>query len=122
MLGCSLYHDGRSSLAASRIAVDKDFETSEITINVCRQCAEPACLAACPTGAIRWQERVVVIIEEECVQCGACLEACPYDSLFLAGDRYLKCDLCLGRAEGPLCIELCPVDALALASIAPEEL
>lgn len=116
MLGCSLYHDGKSSLAASRIAVDKDFETAIIAINVCRQCWEPDCIPACPTGAVRWQNGAVVIAEEECVQCGACLDACPYDSIFLAGDRYLKCDFCQGRAEGPLCVELCPVDALAVAA------
>jgi len=70
---------------------------------------------------VRWEDGVVVIEEGECIQCGACLDACPYGSIVLAGGRYLKCDLCRGRSVGPLCVELCPVEALTYGPSATGE-
>ena len=71
-----------------------------------------------------WDGRGVVIIDDDlCIQCGACADACPYGSIFYhAGeDRYLKCDLCASRREGPLCVQVCPVGALTRVESAPEE-
>jgi anaerobic dimethyl sulfoxide reductase subunit B (iron-sulfur subunit) len=92
-------------------------EKYEFHIAICRQCDAPDCLSVCPTGAMRRDERgVVVLIEDECTLCGACAASCPYEAIFYndARGRYLKCDLCADREEGPLCVELCPVGALAL--------
>jgi Fe-S-cluster-containing hydrogenase component 2 len=75
-------------------------------------------MAECPNQAIRRDERgIVTIFHDECLQCGACMEACPYDAIFYneALGRYLMCDLCGGREKGPLCVELCPVGALTLS-------
>jgi Fe-S-cluster-containing dehydrogenase component len=86
-------------------------------IRICRQCSDPHCLPACPTGAMALDERGVVTIEEDvCIGCGACADACPFDTIFPheVSHRYLKCDLCAGRTEGPLCVQLCPAGALAL--------
>ena len=116
-LACSLYHEGQCSVALARLSVSKDMARYEFNIVVCQHCESPDCLAACPVDALRRDERgVVVLVEEECIQCGACAEACPYDALFYheATDRYRKCDLCAGR-DGPLCVEVCPVGALSLA-------
>jgi Fe-S-cluster-containing hydrogenase component 2 len=58
---------------------------------------------------------VVRIYQDECLQCGACAEACPYQAIFYhpATGFYHKCDLCASR-RGPACVEICPVGALTL--------
>jgi Fe-S-cluster-containing hydrogenase component 2 len=114
-LACSLLHEGECNPSLARLRVRKDMARYEFEIVLCRQCSAPECIAACPAGAMRRDGRgVVVLVEGDCTQCGLCAEACPYDAIWLApsGDRYLKCDLCAGRPEGPLCVEMCPVGAL----------
>jgi Fe-S-cluster-containing hydrogenase component 2 len=76
-------------------------------------------MEACPNQALRRDERgVVMIFQDECLQCGACMEACPYDALFYndALNKYFMCDLCAGRDAGALCVALCPVGALTLTA------
>lgn len=115
-LACSLYHEGQCHLGLARLAVTKDMARYTFDIVLCRQCASPACLEACPTGAMSLDGRGVVLIDEdECTGCGNCAASCPYGAILALGDRYLKCDLCAGRPEGPLCVALCPVGALTLA-------
>jgi len=62
-------------------------------------------------------------VEENCTQCGNCVDACPYQAIFYneALDKYFKCDMCAGRAEGPLCVALCPVGALTLVNAQQRE-
>ncbi|MHB1134274.1 MAG: 4Fe-4S dicluster domain-containing protein [Chloroflexota bacterium] len=117
LLGCSLWHEGECNPQLARLRVGKDMARYVFTLALCRHCEDPACLAACPAEAMRLDERGVVLIDDEaCLRCGACLEACPYEGLYhdKVSDRYLKCDLCAGRADGPLCAELCPVGAIYL--------
>lgn len=117
LLGCSLYHEGSCSPSLARLRIAKDMARYEFTITICRQCTSPACLPACPTGAMSLDERGVVLIDDAvCTRCGSCAAACPYDAIYdhQAADRYLKCDLCAGRDGGPLCVTLCPVAALIL--------
>jgi Fe-S-cluster-containing dehydrogenase component len=85
-------------------------------IRICLHCESPECLDACPSGAMSVDGRGVVLLDDDmCTRCDSCAEDCPYDAIFYneREDRYLKCDLCAGRAEGPLCVALCPVGALA---------
>jgi len=118
LLSCSLYHEGECSPGLARLRVRKDMARYEFTISICRQCRRPKCLEACPVGAMRLDERGVVLIDDGlCTHCGECAAACPFGAIFQheASGRILKCDLCAGRAEGPLCTALCPVGALTLA-------
>ena len=74
----------------------------------CQWCCNPECIGRTPE---------VEFYGSRCVQCGACQAACPYDALFyddLTG-YYLKCDLCVGREEGPVCAQMCPVGAITVA-------
>lgn len=125
MLACSLWHEGECNPALARLQVHKDMARLEYEIRICRHCVDPECLAACPEDAMRLDERGVVLIDDDlCIRCGSCQAACPYDAIFYnqSVDRYLKCDLCAGRAEGPLCAAICPVGALmAAATVGAEE-
>lgn len=90
----------------------------------CNHCAKPACLPACPQGAISKDENtgIVSISEDTCVGDGACAIACPYEVPFVdpAKGQAVKCDLCQNRvAEGktPICVEACPLRALDFGDI-----
>jgi Fe-S-cluster-containing hydrogenase component 2 len=123
-LACSLYHYGECSLDLARLRIHKDIVRYEFEIFLCRQCASPDCIADCPNQSIRFDENGrVILFEDECLQCGACAEACSYHAIFYNGTlaRYLKCNLCSGRAGGPLCVALCPVGALVLTMETPAE-
>lgn len=88
----------------------------------CEHCAAPACLAACPAGAIAKQPNGIVSVNRElCLgkdECGACLLACPFDAPQFGAEtnaRMQKCDLCAERWQAgrkPVCVEACPMRAL----------
>ena len=80
----------------------------------CHQCAHPACVRVCPTGAsYRLDDGIVVVNQEDCVGCRYCMIACPYDARFFREDKGVveKCDFCrhrLARGQVPACVETCP--------------
>jgi Fe-S-cluster-containing dehydrogenase component len=117
MLACSLWHEGECDIGLSRILVNKNMERYEIDIIVCQHCEPPECITACPTGALALSSKGIVILDEaNCTLCGCCADSCPHHAIFYNEPRskYHKCDLCDGRAEGPLCVSICPTGALRL--------
>jgi electron transport protein HydN len=56
------------------------------------------------------------INEDACTGCVACIDACPFKPPNIALDDEkavaFKCDLCRGRAGGPICVEYCAYGAL----------
>jgi Fe-S-cluster-containing hydrogenase component 2 len=121
-LACSLYHENECNLQRARLTVTKDMARYQFQITICQQCESPICLEACPAEAMTRDARGVVhILQDRCIQCGACAEACPYQAIMHdpVTDRYYKCDLCADRPAGPLCVALCPVGALRLPGGAP---
>ena len=114
-LACSLYHEGECGPSLARITVTKYMSSHKFGIAICRHCDEPACVGVCPTGAFSVDRYGRVMLDEDdCSRCGSCVGACPYDAIFhnAAQDRYLKCDMCVSRAAGPVCVEACPSQAL----------
>jgi Fe-S-cluster-containing hydrogenase component 2 len=117
MLVCSLYHDGENNPRLSRVQVSKDMANYVFDIHVCQHCDPPECMLVCPADAIRLNEQGVAILHfDDCIHCGACQDACPYQAIFYyqTMERYLKCDLCQGRSVGPACVQICPVGAIVL--------
>ncbi|MCA8959111.1 MAG: cyclic nucleotide-binding domain-containing protein [Planctomycetes bacterium] len=50
----------------------------------CYNCEIPECMLACPHGAIRRDIRGLIrFVFDNCVGCGACTQACPYDVISL---------------------------------------
>lgn len=90
----------------------------------CQHCAEPACVAACPSQAItkREADELVVVDRSLCTGCRACLAACPFDVPQFGADGLMqKCDLCQSEQTGPVmdassppCVHTCPTGALEL--------
>jgi len=89
----------------------------------CYHCENPACLDACPGGAIEknHESGIVTVNPNECLgreTCQACADACPYGApQFGEGQnpKMKKCDLCHERIQAnqkPICVEACPMRAL----------
>lgn len=87
----------------------------------CFHCANPACVPACPTGAITKAPRdgLVSIDRERCLPgCSLCRRACPYRAPqvgVVRGARAEMCTFCpdrLARGQKPACVAACPVRAL----------
>jgi carbon-monoxide dehydrogenase iron sulfur subunit len=85
----------------------------------CQHCEEPACVLACPTGALERKAdgKPVLADRERCIGCSMCVQACPFGVITMSpdGKGVLKCDMCIERlAQGiePACVEACPTKAL----------
>ncbi|ACB39986.1 4Fe-4S dicluster domain-containing protein [Pyrobaculum neutrophilum] len=79
----------------------------------CMHCVEAPCARACPVGAIKVSpEGAVVIEKDECIGCGYCQMACPYDVPKRGDDgKFYKCTFCVDRIQNgrePACVEVCP--------------
>jgi nitrate reductase / nitrite oxidoreductase, beta subunit len=71
---------------------------------ICNHCSYPACLAACPRGAIykRPEDGIVLIDQSQCRGYRKCVEACPYKKAMYRGNTRTseKCIGCYPRVEG----------------------
>ncbi|MEL7564363.1 MAG: 4Fe-4S dicluster domain-containing protein [Dehalobacterium sp.] len=105
----------------------------------CMHCANPSCMKVCPTGAtVKREDGIVIIDQDQCLGCRACILACPYESRqflweikpYFIGSTptpfekrkqknfqkgtVVKCNFCLQRLESgclPACVETCPGQA-----------
>ncbi|MEM4474672.1 MAG: 4Fe-4S dicluster domain-containing protein [Candidatus Bathyarchaeia archaeon] len=81
-------------------------------IRVCRHCKKPPCIEACKLGAIVKNDLTgaVLIDEQKCIGCKACIPACPFGGILLTPEtKVIKCDLCDGD---PNCVKYCFFDAI----------
>ncbi len=82
---------------------------------ICNHCTHPACLAACPRGAIEKRENdgIVTVNEDRCRGYRFCMEACPYKKIYFNQARKVaqKCIFCFPRVDqevAPACARMCP--------------
>ena len=85
---------------------------------LCMQCDKPPCLDACPLDAIYKREDGILLVDEnKCDGCQACLSACPYGALSYNPEKNViqKCTLCVHRIEKglePFCKICCEAEAI----------
>lgn len=95
-------------------------------VNVsCNHCANPACLPACPTGAIfkRKKDGIVDIDSTLCIGCRRCEATCPYGAPQYDPEDGLvkKCNLCVDEIDAgrkPYCVMGCMMRVLDIGDIA----
>src|SRR5512143_3680432 len=129
-LACTEFNDGKAAPSMARIKVARNMNFGPrgaflgregqgtwgnglVVQDVCRQCADAACAAACPVQAISAKSpaNARVVDETKCVGCRTCVSACPFRMMAFDDEigRATKCTLCDGK---PKCVDACPAAAL----------
>jgi nitrate reductase beta subunit len=81
---------------------------------LCEHCLNPACVSACPSGAIykREEDGIVLIDQDKCRGWRMCISACPYKMIYVSwqSGKSEKCTFCFPRIEAgqpTVCSETC---------------
>jgi len=89
----------------------------------CNQCEDAPCMAICPTSALfRSDNGVVDFQDDDCIGCKSCMNACPYDALYINPETNTahKCNMCNHRLEvglEPSCQVVCPTEAIIIGDL-----
>lgn len=84
----------------------------------CNHCDDAPCIEICPTVALfRRSNGIVDFDSERCIGCKSCMQACPYDALYIDPNSHTaaKCNFCAHRVEiglEPACVIVCPEQAI----------
>lgn len=91
----------------------------EYCVQLCRHCDDPPCADACPETAITKRDDGIVIMDDDrCTGCQACIPECPWDVIAFDDDRSVaqKCNLCHHRVDQgliPACADnVCPAHCI----------
>ena len=91
---------------------------------MCQHCADAPCAAACTQDAFKIREDgLVLLLPDKCNGCGACLDACPYNAIFLNDELKIaqKCTGCAHLIDRgypistPRCVDNCHMDVIQYA-------
>ncbi len=89
----------------------------------CNHCAKPPCVAICPVTAMyKRPDGIVEFDGDVCIGCKACLQACPYDAIYIDPETHTaaKCHFCAHRTDlglEPACVVVCPTQAIVAGDL-----
>jgi Fe-S-cluster-containing dehydrogenase component len=89
----------------------------------CNHCDDAPCVEICPTTALfRRSDGIVDFDPRRCIGCKGCLQACPYDALYIdpVTETAAKCNFCAHRVEvglEPPCVTVCPTQAIVAGDL-----
>src|SRR5690606_367187 len=89
----------------------------------CNHCANPPCVRICPVQAMYQRDDGIVEFDPSiCIGCKACMQACPYDAIYIDPDSGTaqKCHFCAHRVEvglDPACVVVCPEKAIVAGDL-----
>jgi Fe-S-cluster-containing dehydrogenase component len=89
----------------------------------CNHCENAPCVTICPVKAMYQRADGLVDFDEDlCIGCKACMQACPYDAIYMDPDSNTaaKCNFCSHRVDQqllPACVVVCPVEALLFGDV-----
>ncbi len=84
----------------------------------CNHCDDAPCVEICPVTALyRRADGIVDFDNRRCIGCKACMQACPYDALYIDPNTNTaaKCNYCAHRVDiglEPACVNVCPEHAI----------
>ncbi|MFG0320562.1 MAG: 4Fe-4S dicluster domain-containing protein [Planctomycetota bacterium JB042] len=84
----------------------------------CNHCTDAPCVTICPVTALdKRPDGIVDVDRDVCIGCRACMQACPYDAIYLNDETgsVEKCHYCAHRVEQnlePACVVVCPEQAI----------
>jgi Fe-S-cluster-containing dehydrogenase component/formate-dependent nitrite reductase membrane component NrfD len=93
----------------------------------CNHCEKPPCVTICPVTAMyQRKDGIVDFSSERCIGCKACMQACPYDSIYIDPEEgtAAKCHFCAHRTEvglEPSCVVVCPEHAIIAGDLSDPE-
>ena len=108
---CSAKKEGAFQPHRARIKISNFPLRGYSVPSICFQCPKAGCMEACPTSALYCDSNGVVLMNEDlCTACGACVAACPYGMMEQGANGIAyKCDYCDGD---PACVKECHAEAL----------
>lgn len=84
----------------------------------CNHCTDAPCVKICPTQALyKRDDGIVDFDNERCIGCKSCMQACPYDAIYIDADTHTaaKCNMCAHRVDEdlePACVVVCPTHSI----------